>query len=283
MPVKNALVVDDSKSARIMLQRLLSRMDVQVDAVDSAEAALKFLENQQPDVIFMDHMMPGMDGLEATQLIKANPATAAIPTIMYTSKEGDDYLQEARSHGAHAVLPKPANQEAVMAVMATLDAPAANDEKPTPAAPAPIPLAEVDKLIQRQLKRALTEAKAEIAAGLDSTTQQLQNTQQHSAEQLHQQLQQQLSQQLQAELQPKVLFDKLKPLQQRLAVSVAKQLDERQSERLLLQLQQQQEQLKQLTQQQQQLGEQIKRSMIMAAVAGAVIGASIGVVISLFL
>ena len=103
-------MVDDSKSARLMLQRLLSRMNVQVDLVESAEAALKFLETQSPDVIFMDHMMPGMDGLEATQLIKANPKTAAIPTIMYTSKEGDDYVQEARSHGAHGVLPKPANQ-----------------------------------------------------------------------------------------------------------------------------------------------------------------------------
>ena len=104
MTIKNALVVDDSKSARMMLQRLLGKINVQADAVDSAEAALSFLESRQPDVIFMDHMMPGMDGLEATQLIKSNPRTATIPTIMYTSKEGQEYQEMALSHGAHGVL-----------------------------------------------------------------------------------------------------------------------------------------------------------------------------------
>ena len=99
MPIKNALVVDDSKSARMMLQRLLSKMNVKADVVESAEAALVFLDNAQPDVIFMDHMMPGMDGLEATQLIKANPKTATIPTIMYTSKEGEDYFNIANCFG----------------------------------------------------------------------------------------------------------------------------------------------------------------------------------------
>ena len=87
MLIKNALIVDDSKSARLVLQRLLARIHVSVDTVESAEEALAFLEHRQPDIIFMDHMMPGMDGLEATQMIRANPKTSRIPTIMYTSKD----------------------------------------------------------------------------------------------------------------------------------------------------------------------------------------------------
>ncbi|MEL7401000.1 MAG: response regulator, partial [Pseudomonadota bacterium] len=162
MPIKNALVVDDSKSARMMLQRLLSKMNVKADVVESAEAALVFLDNAQPDVIFMDHMMPGMDGLEATQLIKANPKTATIPTIMYTSKEGEDYFNIAKSHGAEGVLAKPANQEAVMAVIQSLDAPAANDARPAETADSSIALVEVDKLVQKHLKMAIAEAKAEV-------------------------------------------------------------------------------------------------------------------------
>jgi len=75
MTIKNALIVDDSKSARIMLQRLLAKMNVVALAVESAEEALSYLEKQHPDVIFMDHMMPGMDGLEATQTIKNNPSS----------------------------------------------------------------------------------------------------------------------------------------------------------------------------------------------------------------
>ncbi len=54
----------------------------------------------------MDHMMPGMDGLQAVQAIKSNPETATIPIMMYTSKEGDLYVSQARALGAIGILPK---------------------------------------------------------------------------------------------------------------------------------------------------------------------------------
>ena len=89
MSSKRALVVDDSKSARAFLSRILERHEITVDAADSAEAAIDYLTRNRPDVIFMDHMMPGMDGFQAVQSIKNNPRTAAIPILMYTSQEGD--------------------------------------------------------------------------------------------------------------------------------------------------------------------------------------------------
>ena len=177
MTIKNALIVDDSKSARTMLKRLLEKMDIVSLAVESAEEALIYLEDQQPDVIFMDHMMPGMDGIEATQSIKSNPKTQSIPTVMYTSKEGESYLTLAKSHGAFGVLPKPASQKAVMSVINALDNPAAND------VPAPVQeaqeidnsaaLAEIEKTITNRLNSAVSTAKAEIAAGLDTVSHQL--------------------------------------------------------------------------------------------------------------
>jgi CheY-like chemotaxis protein len=57
-------------------------------------------------VIFMDHLMPGMDGLQAVQHIKNDPRTATIPIMMYTSQEGELYLGQARALGAIGVLPK---------------------------------------------------------------------------------------------------------------------------------------------------------------------------------
>jgi CheY-like chemotaxis protein len=57
-------------------------------------------------VIFMDHLMPGMDGFQAVQAIKANPRTASIPVMMYTSQQGELYLGQARALGAAGVLPK---------------------------------------------------------------------------------------------------------------------------------------------------------------------------------
>ena len=101
-----ALVVDDSRTARITLKRMLEKHALHVDTVESAQHALDYLVSKTPDVIFMDHMMPGMDGLQAVQAIKSNPATATIPIMMYTSKEGDLYVSQARALGAIGILPK---------------------------------------------------------------------------------------------------------------------------------------------------------------------------------
>jgi CheY-like chemotaxis protein len=113
MSSKRALVVDDSKSARAFLSRILERHEITVDAAESAEAAIDYLTRNRPDVIFMDHMMPGMDGFQAVQSIKNNPRTAAIPILMYTSQEGDLYLGQARALGAEGVLPKQIKQSDV--------------------------------------------------------------------------------------------------------------------------------------------------------------------------
>ncbi|MEO8064218.1 MAG: response regulator [Pseudomonadota bacterium] len=110
MSAKRALVVDDSKSARAFLSRILERHEIAVDAAESAEAAIDYLTRHKPDVIFMDHMMPGMDGFQAVQSIKNNPRTSTIPILMYTSQEGDLYLGQARVLGAEGVLPKQIKQ-----------------------------------------------------------------------------------------------------------------------------------------------------------------------------
>jgi CheY-like chemotaxis protein len=106
MGVKRALIVDDSKSARLFLARALEKYDIDVDAAESAEAAIEYLSSNRPDVIFMDHLMPGMDGFQAVQAIKNDARTATIPIMMYTSQEGELYLGQARALGAVGVLPK---------------------------------------------------------------------------------------------------------------------------------------------------------------------------------
>lgn len=103
---KRALIVDDSRSARVILSRMLEGYGLEVDSSESAEAALEFLRQARPDVIFMDHLMPGMDGFQAIQAIKGNPDTATIPVVMYTSQEGELYVSQARALGAVGVLPK---------------------------------------------------------------------------------------------------------------------------------------------------------------------------------
>jgi CheY-like chemotaxis protein len=106
MASKRALIVDDSKSARVILSRMLEKYDIEVDMAESAEQAIEYLNHHRPDAIFMDHLMPGMDGLQAVQAIKGNPQTAMIPIMMYTSQEGELYVGQARALGAMGVLPK---------------------------------------------------------------------------------------------------------------------------------------------------------------------------------
>jgi len=122
MAVKTALVIDDSKSARIMLSRLVKKNDIEVNMVESGEDAITYLETANlPDVIFMDHMMPGMDGLETTKLISANPATQHIPILMYTSKEGEEYEAELKAAGAYGMLGKPAKPDRLKNLIAELN------------------------------------------------------------------------------------------------------------------------------------------------------------------
>lgn len=125
MGIRSALVVDDSRSARYILQRLLERRHIQVDVADSAQQAFDYLRTHRPDVVFMDDMMPGMDGQEAVDRLGADPRTAGIPIVMYTGRE---YATEASlppRRGVVGVLSKPFTQADVNALLARLGVQAA--------------------------------------------------------------------------------------------------------------------------------------------------------------
>lgn len=117
---KSALIVDDSNSARVVLKRMLEVHELDVDTAESAESALEYLNDHRPDVIFMDHLMPGMDGFEAVTAIKNNPDTATIPIMMYTSQQGELYVGQARALGAVGVLPKAVEPVEVSKVLLSL-------------------------------------------------------------------------------------------------------------------------------------------------------------------
>lgn len=119
MAIQTALVVDDSRSARYILQRLLERQDIHVEGVDSADKAFAYLREVRPDVVFMDDMMPDMDGQEAIERLAANPATAGIPIVMYTSS---DYAADAppQHRGVVGVLGKPFAPRDIDALLAKL-------------------------------------------------------------------------------------------------------------------------------------------------------------------
>jgi CheY-like chemotaxis protein len=99
---------------------MLEAHELDVDTAESAESALDYLNAHRPDVIFMDHLMPGMDGFEAVTAIKKNPDTATIPIMMYTSQKGEVYVGQARALGAVGVLPKQVEPVEVSKVLESL-------------------------------------------------------------------------------------------------------------------------------------------------------------------
>ena len=99
---------------------MLEVHELDVDAAESAEDALEYLNDNRPDVIFMDHLMPGMDGFEAVSAIKNNPDTATIPIMMYTSQKGELYVGQARALGAGGVLLKQVEPVEVSKILESL-------------------------------------------------------------------------------------------------------------------------------------------------------------------
>lgn len=111
MFTKTALVVDDSFTAQAVLKKLLLQFDYHVDTRNSGTEALNYLANTKPDVIFLDHIMPGMNGFQVLRSLKSDPNLRDIPVIMYTSQAAKKYTREALALGATGVLSKQVNTE----------------------------------------------------------------------------------------------------------------------------------------------------------------------------
>jgi len=122
MQNKLALVVDDSRVARMTLKKLLNLNDFDVVEIPSGEAALDYLYSDQtkPDIIFMDVMMEGMDGLMTTQQIKAESNFQTMPVVMCTGSDAEADMNKAMSVGAVAVLSKPPVAEQLAEVLSSV-------------------------------------------------------------------------------------------------------------------------------------------------------------------
>ncbi|WP_028079915.1 response regulator [Solimonas soli] len=178
---RTALVVDDSKSARFALRRYLESRSFKVDTADSAQQAYLALKQQRPDLIFLDHIMPDVDGFEALRQLKLDPETATIPVIICSSNEGDAFVAEAREQGAVDVLPKPPTPAHLLRVLESVEqqnsaqeiekslAAAGLDEEPPAAesavtAPAAAELVALQDSIRELQQKLPPAAQAQLAA-----------------------------------------------------------------------------------------------------------------------
>ena len=131
MAIKKALVVDDSRVARFTLAKLLRTRGIQVDMADSGAQAIEYLHGAHPDVVFMDYMMPEMNGLEATRAITGNPATSAVPVVFCTGNDTTEDRKQAMEHGASSFLTKGGSEEEIDGVLASIEQMVAEASEPS--------------------------------------------------------------------------------------------------------------------------------------------------------
>jgi CheY-like chemotaxis protein len=127
------LLIDDSRVTRYALRIELKNRGIDVDTADSAEAALEMLKSRVPDAILMDHIMPGLNGLEALEIIRADPHTAHVPIVLCTSQEDSDFAVAAQKKGVLTVLPKSLAAERLPEVLERVRA-AIESDTPAPGA-----------------------------------------------------------------------------------------------------------------------------------------------------
>jgi CheY-like chemotaxis protein len=151
MTIKSALIVDDSKVARFALRKLLEKLELNVTMAGSGEEAIEtILSGAIPEVIFMDQLMPGMNGVDAAKRIKENGPSAHVPIIMCTSKKSSEFSEDAVSHGIYDVLTKPAEPSRVADLIAQLESEAQTSMTASEL--------EIDSVSETDLDIALTEA-----------------------------------------------------------------------------------------------------------------------------
>lgn len=112
------LVVDDNEALRGTIGRMLENHDYLVDQAQSGVHAINAVRRRRPDVILMDMNMPQMDGLQATQRIKAIPRFADVPIIMVTGLSGGNVVRDSLQAGACDFIVKPVHSAALLKKLA---------------------------------------------------------------------------------------------------------------------------------------------------------------------
>jgi len=105
------LVVDDSLPVRQALEMKLTMMDYRVQLATNGQQAIEFIEKNNYDSVFLDVVMPGVDGYEVCKRIKRNKATKHIPVIMLTSKSSPFDKVKGKLAGCDSYLTKPVEHE----------------------------------------------------------------------------------------------------------------------------------------------------------------------------
>ena len=120
MSEKKILLVEDNPVNRRLAEFLLRSQGYQVRAATNALEAFDTIKAERPDLILMDVQLPGMDGLEATRKLKAEPTTRDIPVVAVTSYAMKGDREKALAAGCSGYITKPIDKDTFVREVATV-------------------------------------------------------------------------------------------------------------------------------------------------------------------
>ena len=114
------LCVEDNDDNLFMLQRRLTRAGFEVRIATDGKHAVEWAKTLLPDLIVMDLNLPGLNGWEATRLLKSQPETKHIPIIVLSSHFEETHRERAAAAGCDAYETKPADFERLVGIIRSL-------------------------------------------------------------------------------------------------------------------------------------------------------------------
>jgi DNA-binding response OmpR family regulator len=117
---KRILVVDDEVGALTLIGIMLERGGFSVLKAKDATDALAALDQHLPDLIILDVMMPGMNGIELCAVIRERPQTQATPVLILSARNDSDSVMKGMEAGANDYLPKPILHHDLVAKVRTM-------------------------------------------------------------------------------------------------------------------------------------------------------------------
>ncbi|MFO7680866.1 MAG: response regulator [Chloroflexota bacterium] len=108
---QSVLIVDDEPMARTLLRLMLVRVGFNVSEAEDGYDALEKVQQNLPDIILLDVMMPGMDGFSVCEELRQRKETATLPIIMLSAKTDLDSINKGLRIGATKYLTKPISPE----------------------------------------------------------------------------------------------------------------------------------------------------------------------------
>jgi CheY-like chemotaxis protein len=112
MSRKTILIVEDSELNRRLLEAVLEPRGYRLLVAEDGESSLRMAREEQPDLILMDVLLPGIDGYEATRTLRADPKTGRLVIVALTASATSEEQEQALAAGCDGYIPKPIDTRA---------------------------------------------------------------------------------------------------------------------------------------------------------------------------